>query len=355
MMSFTDFETDAQRWQAVIQRNVQADNKFVYAVTTTLIYCRPTCSSRKPNRKNVCFFDNWQMAEQNGFRPCKRCNPQMSDASNAKIEIVIQACKMIEKAEQEPSLNELADVVGLSPSHFHRIFKKILGITPKQYAIENRLNRMRENLPQSSTITDAVYESGYESSSRFYERATERLGMKPSAYKKGGKGKRIYYAVVPVSLGWVLIAATEKGICRIEFDDTPETLHDSIKAIFPEAELQENPPEFKIFIEQTVKFLEQPDIGLPLPLDIQGTAFQRRVWAELQKIPLGSTVNYGEIAKQIGNPKAARAVAQACAANKIAVAIPCHRVVRSDGDLGGYRWGVNRKQTILKRESNESE
>jgi len=353
MISFADFRTEAQRWQAVIQRNVQADNKFVYAVTTTLVYCRPTCSSRKPNRKNVCFFDNWQVAEQNGFRPCKRCNPQLSSTSNAKVEIIIQACKMIEKAELEPSLNELADDVGLSPSHFHRIFKKILGITPKQYAIENRLNRMRENLPKSSTITNAVYESGYESSSRFYERATERLGMKPSVYKKGGKGKKIYYAIVPVSLGWVLIAATEKGICRIEFSDTPETLTDSIKAIFPEAELQENSPEFKIFVEKTVKFLEKPNIGMSLPLDIQGTAFQIRVWTELQKIPLGSTVNYGEIAKQIGKPKAARAVAQACAANKIAIAIPCHRVVRSDGDLGGYRWGVNRKQKILEREANE--
>lgn len=288
MISFTDFKDDGQRWQAVTQRNRQADNKFVYAVKTTLIYCRPTCPSRIPNRKNVCFFENWQRAEQKGFRPCKRCNPQIGNGSNAKTEAVIQSCKMIEKTEEEPSLDEMADVFGLNSSHFHRLFKKI------------------------------------------------------------------YYAVVPTSLGWALIAATEKGLCRIEFDDTPEALHDTIKTVFPEAELQENPPEFKTSIEKTVDFLEQPHMGLPLPLDIHGTAFQKRVWAELQKIPPGSTVNYGEIAKQIGDPNSARAVARACAANKIAVAIPCHRVVRSNGDLAGYRWGVSRKQTILKRESNES-
>lgn len=350
-----DFRTDLNRWQAVIQRGAQAYSKFVYAVTTTSIYCRPTCSSRKPNRKNVRFFDNWRMAEENGFRPCKRCKPQMNNAPDPKIETVIQACKIIEEAEHEQSLNELSDSAGLSPYHFHRTFKRVLGVTPKQYAMEIRLKRMRKNLPQSSTITEAVYESGYESSSRFYEKAAKSLGMKPSAYKKGGKGKTIHYAIIQSYLGWVLVAATEKGICRIDFADAPQTLHDRITSEFPEAKLHENDSDFKTIVEKILKFLETPEQGAPLPLDIQGTAFQRRVWTALQKIPPGSTVNYGEIAKQIGKPKAARAVAQACAANQIAVAIPCHRVVRSDGDLGGYRWGVSRKQAILSRELTKSE
>ncbi|MCB0044469.1 MAG: bifunctional DNA-binding transcriptional regulator/O6-methylguanine-DNA methyltransferase Ada [Caldilineaceae bacterium] len=351
MQSSPAYGTDAHRWQAVLTRNVQADDQFVYAVTTTLIYCRPTCPSRRPNRENVRFFDTWRTAEKNGFRPCKRCAPQATDGTNPNNELVIQACKMIEEAEQEPTLNELAAAVGLSPSHFHRVFKQAVGITPKQYAMENRLNRMRNNLPDSATVTDALYEAGYESSSRFYATATERLGMKPSVYKKGGKGKMIRYAVVPSSLGWVLIAATEKGICRIEFDDAVEPLRDSIRALFPLAELEENPPEFKSFVEETVRFLEEPGRDFSLPLDIQGTAFQRRVWRELQNIPPGTTVPYGEVAARVGTPKAARAVAQACAANKLAVAIPCHRVVRSDGALGGYRWGVERKRTILQRES----
>lgn len=352
MKHLHDFRSEASRWQAIVQRNPQADNIFVYGVITTGIYCRPTCSSRMPNQENVHFFDNWQIAEEAGFRPCKRCTPQTDSAPNTAVDAVAQACKLIEETEQELSLNQLADAVGLSAYYFHRIFKKTVGVTPKQYTMEKRLNRVRSNLQQSSTVTKAVYEAGYESGSRFYEAVTTSLGMKPSDYQKGGEGISIRYAIVQSYLGWVLIAATEQGVCKIDFDDTPEILLTRLKTNFPKAKLQDNDPTFTTIVSQTLAFLESPKQGFTLPLDVQGTAFQRRVWAILQTIQPGSTASYTEIAKRIGNPKAARAVAQACASNKIAIAIPCHRVIRSDSGLGGYRWGIERKQTILDRELN---
>ncbi|MEW6674297.1 MAG: bifunctional DNA-binding transcriptional regulator/O6-methylguanine-DNA methyltransferase Ada [Thermodesulfobacteriota bacterium] len=345
------FASESSRWQAVIQRNPLAEGKFVYGVVSTGIYCRPTCSSRKPNQANVRFFDNWQTAGKAGFRPCKRCAPQAPAAPNPAVDLVVRACRIIEESEQAPSLNQLADAVGLSACHFQRLFKKTVGVTPKHYAMEKRLTRIRVNLRQNTTVTDAIYKAGYESSSRFYETATKSLGMTPSEYQKGGKGKSIRYAVFQFYLGWVLIAVTEQGVCKIDFGNTPEILHTKLRADFPEAKLQVGDPAFKSTLSQILPFLEAPEHGLTLPLDIQGTAFQRQVWAALQTIPAGSTATYAEIAKRIGRPKAARAVAQACAANKIAVAIPCHRVVRSDGDLGGYRWGIERKQAILERES----
>ncbi len=350
----SDFTSESSRWQAVVQRNPQSDGAFVYGVVTTGIYCRPICPSRMPNRENVRFFDNWQMAEETGFRPCKRCTPQVSNAPNTAVDAVAQACKIIEEAEQEPSLNQLADAVGLSSYHFHRLFKKTVGVTPKQYAMEKRLNRVRSNLQQNSTVTKAVYEAGYESGSRFYERATTSLGMKPSEYQKGGEGISIRYAIVQSYLGWVLVAATERGVCQIDFGDTPEILQKRLKTNFPKAKLQDNDSAFTTIIAQILAFLESPKQGFKLPLDVQGTAFQRRVWAALQTIQPGSTASYAEIAKLIGNPNAARAVAQACASNNIAVVIPCHRVVRSNGDLGGYRWGIERKRAILEREANNT-
>ena len=355
MTPAADFTSDSHRWQAIVERDVQADGTFVYGVTTTGIYCRPTCPSRRPNRGNVRFFENWQMAEHHGFRPCRRCNPRDRTARDASIERVIRACAMIEEADHAPSLNELAAAAGLSPYHFHRIFRKAVGVTPKQYAMELRLQRMRRNLESNRTITESVYESGYESNSRFYESATKNLGMKPSTYRKGGKGASIRYGIVQSYLGWLLVAATERGICRIDFDDTPDQLHTRLRAAFPAADFRENDQEFRTTINQTLAFLEEPGKGLPLPLDIQGTAFQRRVWAALQNVPAGSTVSYSELAQRIGNPKAVRAVARACAANHLAVAIPCHRVLRKDGDPGGYRWGLDRKKTLIERESTEAE
>ena len=327
----------------------------MYGVTTTGIYCRPTCPSRRPNRENVRFFENWQMAEHDGFRPCRRCRPQDCTAREASVELVSRACALIEGSGHEPSLNELADAAGLSPHHFHRLFRKVAGITPKQYAMELRLRRMRKNLKENRTITESVYESGYESNSRFYETATKDLGMKPSTFRKGGEGMSIRYGIVQSSVGWLLVAATELGICMIDMDDSPEVLDNRLRAAFPAAVFQENDPDFTSTITGMLSFIEKPGQGLPLPLDIQGTAFQRRVWAALQSIPAGSTISYSELAQRIGRPKAVRAVARACAANHLAVAVPCHRVVRSDGGLGGYRWGLDRKKTLLQRESTESE
>ncbi len=345
------FSSDAARWEAVVQRDSQADGVFVYGVLTTGIYCRPVCPSRLPNRENVRFFDTWQEAERAGLRSCKRCAPQSPGEPSDAVNAIVQACNIIEQAEQPPSLRQLADAVGYSPYHFHRLFKKIVGVTPKQYAAQKRLTRVRAKLQQDTTVTQAMYDAGFESSSRFYETATTSLGMRPSEYQNGGRGLCIRFAIVQSCLGWVLVAATKRGICKIDLSDTPGLLQTRLKTSFPQADLQTADPDFEAIVAQVLAFLETPNLGLALPLDIQGTAFQRRVWTALQEIPPGSTASYGDIAARIGNPKAARAVAQACAANSIAVAIPCHRVVRSNGDLGGYRWGTERKREILERES----
>ncbi len=345
------FSTESTRWQALVERNQQANDMFVYGVLTTNIYCRPVCSSRLPKQENVKFFDSWQVAEKTGFRACKRCSPQLSDKADPSINAIISACKLIETSENLPSLNELANRVGLSSYHFHRMFKKIVGLTPKQYALEKRLSQVRANLQTDASITDTVYNARFESSSRFYETATSSLGMKPTKYRRGGLGIKIRFAIVQSYLGYVLVAATEQGICKIDFGDSQELLEELLKKTFPNADLQTNDSGFQTLVEQVLTFLEAPNRGLSLPLDIQGTAFQRRVWAALQNIAPGTTSSYLQVATQIGSPKAVRAVAQACASNNIAVAIPCHRVIRNNGDLAGYKWGINRKQRLLEQES----
>lgn len=352
MKTIKDFSTEERRWEAIVQRIQQSDGEFFYGVVTTGIYCRPVCSSRKPNRENVRFFDTIQLAEDADFRPCKRCTPGKESTPNTALDAVTQACEFIEEADKEPTLNQLADLVGLSPYHFHRLFKKTLGITPKQYATANRQKRVRSNLQQGATVTDAIYASGYESSSRFYENAASSLGMKPAEFQKRGKGKSIRYGIVQSYLGWVLVAVSDRGVCRIDFDDSPEILEARLAENFSNAELVSDDPTITAIISQAIAFLETPKLGFSLPLDIQGTAFQQRVWSVLQDIRPGTTVSYGDIAEQIGNPKAARAVAQACGSNKIAVAIPCHRVIQKNGGLGGYRWGIDRKEMILEREAN---
>jgi len=351
MVNEKSFASEDARWRALVTRDLKADGAFLYGVRTTGIYCRPVCPSRLPKRENVQFFDNCKQAEAAGFRPCKRCTPQQPEAPNTAADAIPHACDIIERAEKEPSLTELAKAVGLSPYHFHRLFKNTMGITPKQYIMEKRAKRLREKLQGEGTVTDAIYGSGFESSSRFYEKAEASLGMKPSEYKKGGEGVAISYAVVQSYLGWVLVAVTERGICQIDFADTPEVLKTRLKERFPKASLSRNDPHITAIVSQTVAFLEAPEPSFSLPLDVQGTAFQKRVWTALQKIKLGTTASYSEIASRIGNLKAARAVARACACNRIAVAIPCHRVLRKNGELGGYRWGLDRKQAILDRES----
>ncbi|MEN9936847.1 MAG: bifunctional DNA-binding transcriptional regulator/O6-methylguanine-DNA methyltransferase Ada [Chloroflexota bacterium] len=347
----TTYTTDDARWEAIVARDRGADGVFFYGVRTTGVYCRPWCPSRRPNRGNVRLFESCAEAEAAGFRACKRCAPAPTALRPPHADAILAACKRIEEAEAEPALRELADAAGLSPYHFQRLFKATVGVTPKQYALSHRQRRVRDRLRQDATVTDALYNAGFESSSRFYEGGVGALGMTPSAYRAGGPGERITAAVMPCYLGWALVAATERGICAIEFGDGPEALRGRLHERFPRAEISDGDGAFSAWIGRVLAFIEAPRGVLDVPLDIQGTAFQRRVWEALRSLHHGETVSYGELAERIGQPGATRAVAQACGANTLAVAIPCHRVVRSDGELGGYRWGVERKRALLAREA----
>ena len=342
---------DEERWQAVKRRDSAFDGKFLFAVRTTGIYCRPSCASRPAKRENVSFFETGAYAEKAGYRACKRCRPDKLGAPDPQMEAVKRACERIEQAEEAPKLADLAASVGLSPYHFHRVFKAITGVTPKAYAAQMRAGRAADGLRTAGTVTEAIYDAGFNSSSRFYESTEARLGMTPSAVRRGGAGARIRFAVGEASLGAVLVAATDKGVCAILLGDDPEALVRELQDRFPRAELEGGDPAFERMVAQVVGLVEAPGQRLDLPLDIRGTAFQQRVWAALSAIPAGQTATYAEIARAIGQPKAVRAVAQACGANPLAVAIPCHRVVRSDGDLSGYRWGVERKRKLIDREA----
>lgn len=342
--------SDQQKWQALQSRDPRAEGCFVYAVRTTGIYCRPTCSARLARRENVQFHSNWHDAERAGFRACKRCLPNQSTTGNQSDAAIIAACRLIETSEEMPTLESLARHAGMSRFHFHRLFKETTGITPKAYAAAHQAQRVREGLVQTSSVTDAIYDAGFNSSSRFYEKSTKVLGMTPTEFRAGGSGQTIEFAVGTCSLGAILVAASKKGICAILLGDDPEILVRDIQDHFPNAMLRAGDKRFEQWMAKVIGFIEEPQLGLELPLDIRGTAFQRRVWQVLDKIPVGSTLSYAEVAEKIGQPNAARAVARACAANSLALAIPCHRVVRTDGTLSGYRWGIERKSTLLNRE-----
>lgn len=344
-------KADADCWTAVEARDARFDGTFYYAVSTTGVYCRPSCASRRAKRENVSFHATIEAAEAAGFRPCKRCKPNEASQHARYAAKVAEACRRIEQADEPPTLDDLARAAGFSAFHFQRIFKAVTGVTPKVYAVAHRGNRLRDNLAQSGSVTEAIYEAGFNSSGRFYANARETLGMTPSEFRNGGAKSEMKFAVGECSLGSILVAASEKGIVSILLGDDPEALVHDLEDRFPKATLIGGDRVFEKTMARVVGLVEAPDVGLDLPLDVRGTAFQHRVWQALQKVPVGTTVTYSEIAERIGMPKAVRAVASACAANKIAVAIPCHRVVRNDGSLSGYRWGVERKRALIDREA----
>jgi AraC family transcriptional regulator of adaptative response/methylated-DNA-[protein]-cysteine methyltransferase len=347
------FTTDEERWAAVRGREREADGMFYYSVRTTGIYCRPSCGARPALRQNVRFHDSCADAEAAGFRACLRCKPTEPPLAERQARAVAQACRLIDTAEDEPDLDSLARAIGMSRFHFHRIFKAHTGITPKAYAAARRAERVKQELAQSGSVTEAVYEAGFQSSGRFYAASTGVLGMTPTRFRAGGSGETIRFAVGACSLGAILVAVTDKGICAILMGDDPDALVRDLQDRFPKAELRGAEPDFERTIATVVGFVEAPGIGLDLPLDVRGTAFQQRVWQALRAIPAGETVSYAQLAERVGLPTGARAVAGACAANPVAVAIPCHRVLRNDGAISGYRWGVERKQALLEREGKQ--
>ncbi len=344
------------RWAAVVARSTEADGNFYYAVRTTGVYCRPSCTARLARPENVAFYGTGEEAEKAGFRTCKRCQPDRPALAEQYAVKVTLACRIIEESENILVLEVLARQVGMSTYHFHRVFKQITGLTPRQYAVAQREKRVRDELGYGSvangrTVTDAIFDAGYNSNSRFYEKSNKVLGMTPSNYRAGGTGTEIRFAIGECSLGAILVAQSDRGICAILLGDNPDKLVRHLQDSFPHASLIGGDDNFEQLVARVVGFIEAPGIGLDLPLDVRGTAFQQRVWQALREIPAGRTVSYTDIAKRIGLPKAVRAVAQACATNKLAVAIPCHRVVRNDGALAGYRWGVERKRTLLGKEA----
>jgi AraC family transcriptional regulator of adaptative response/methylated-DNA-[protein]-cysteine methyltransferase len=344
------FTTDEDRWQAVVNRDAAADGRFFYSVRTTGVYCRPACPAKLPLRNNVRFHATREEAQRSGFRACKRCRPTEERLAKRHSVAVAKACRLIEQAEHEPCLDELAKFAGMSRYHFHRLFKARTGITPKAYALAHRAQRVGKELARLGTVTAAIYAAGYNSNGRFYSSGAERLGMKPAAFRAGGTGVAVRFAVGECPLGSVLVAATKRGVCAIMLGDDPERLVRDLQDRFPMADLAAGDAQFEQWIAKVIGFISTPPVGLDLPLDIRGTAFQHCVWRALRRIPLGSTATYAEIAKRIGRPKSMRAVGTACGANPLALAIPCHRVVRSDGSLSGYRWGVERKRELLRRE-----
>jgi AraC family transcriptional regulator, regulatory protein of adaptative response / methylated-DNA-[protein]-cysteine methyltransferase len=347
-----DVPTDRDpRWAAVVARDRRADGSFYYSVATTGVYCRPSCGSRRANPKNVRFHRTTADAERAGFRPCRRCRPNRPSLAERQGATIAGICRIIETAPETPSLASLAKQAGLSPYHFHRVFKAVTGVTPKAYAAAHRTRRVRRELenPRKS-VTEAIYDAGFNSGGRFYETSTDVLGMTPTDYRSGGPATEIRFAVGECSLGSVLVARSAKGVCAILLGDDPNALVRELQDRFPRATLLGGDAAFEQTVARVIGLVEAPAIGLDLPLDVRGTAFQHRVWQVLREIPPGTTASYTEIAARVGAPNGARAVAQACAANPLAIAIPCHRVVRTDGSLSGYRWGVDRKRSLLERE-----
>ncbi len=353
MPQHTTVDPHSAQLAAIRARDPAADGQFFYSVATTGVYCYPSCAARPALRQNIAFHPTREHAAGAGFRPCRRCRPDLPPRAAREAALVARACRLIDMAEDAPSLTDLARALGVSPYHFHRLFRRVAGVTPKAYAAAGRQARVQAGLAAGTPVTAALYGAGFNSSGRFYAAADTMLGMPASRYRKGGLGEAIRYATGPCSMGQVLVAATGRGVCAILLGDDPAALTADLHARFPRAMLTEGGPDFAASLAQTVALVDAPANAFSLPLDIQGTAFQRRVWQALQAIPPGSTSTYAAIAAGVGSPRAVRAVAGACAANSLAVAVPCHRVVASTGALSGYRWGVERKRTLLERERME--
>lgn len=353
------WETDETRWQAVLDRDPAGAGQFVYAVRTTGVYCRPDCAAKRPNPANVRFFNTPGAARAAGFRPCRRCRPDATPdtSSNPHAAQVVAACRRLEQGGPAPTLAALAREAGLSPSRFHTVFTAHTGVTPRAYASALQARRVRESLSEcdQDPIGQVIQRAGYASNGRFYEESTAMLGMTPGAFRNGGSGVQMQSAVGQCALGAVLVAATERGVCAILLGEDPDALRKDLARRFPAATIVDGGADFEAVVAAVIAMVERPAIGLDLPLDIRGTAFQQRVWNALRAIPAGSTTTYAVIAAQLGQPGAVRAVAGACAANPLAVVVPCHRVLRSNGSLSGYRWGVSRKAALLERERDESE
>ena len=345
---------DDPRWARVLAKDRAADGSFFYAVESTGVYCRPSCAARPALPENVSFYESAEAAELAGFRPCKRCKPDQLALSLQDAVRIAQACRLIEQSETSLATQELAARLGMSVSHFHRLFKQHTGLTPGGYAQARREQRMRERLQQGATVSSAIYDAGYQSSSRFYESADKVLGMSASAWRAGGAGAEIRFAVGQCALGAILVAHSGRGVCAILLGDDPQQLVDELQERFGKAKLIGGDAEFEHWMASVVGMLESPGAGLNLPLDVRGTAFQQRVWRALREIPPGHTISYTELAKRVGTPGAVRAVGSACGANPVAIAIPCHRVVKSDGGLAGYRWGIARKRALLEREAQQA-
>ncbi len=350
-------------WKAVQERDRESDGKFVYAVRSTGIYCRPSCPSRKPGRGQVLFFSSPGIAEEKGFRPCLRCRPKVDGRGHPRAEEVERVCRKIDASvadegesdsRAELTLAALSADTRMNAFQLERAFRRLMGISPKQYADAQRMLRLKTNLRKGDTVTTALYEAGYGSSSRLYERAPSHLGMTPAAYGRGGLGMKIHYTITDSPLGRLLVAATEKGISALYLGESDASLESSLRKEYPRAEISADgnkSDRLKSWLEKILAHLRGKQPDLDLPTDVQATAFQRRVWQELRRIPFGSTRTYTQVARSIGKPAAVRAVARACATNPVSVVVPCHRVVREDGALAGYRWGLDRKQMLIERES----
>src|SRR5690349_21514364 len=351
MLEMSSIQNNEQQWQAVLAKDARFDGQFVFAVTSTGVYCRPSCPSRRAHRERVKFFDLPEAAEQAGFRACLRCQPQRANVVDPQIELVQRVCHLPNSSGGETlGLAELASQTGVSVFHLQRTFKRVMGISPKQYLAARKFGNFKALVRKGESVTTSLYESGFNSSSRLYEYAAEELGMTPATYSRGGRGVNINYTIVDSAMGRLLVAITERGVCSVRMGDDDAVLQQDLREEFPHAQIERNDSVLREPVEKILNHIDNNEPRLDLPLDIRSTAFQRQVWEKLRAIPYGQTVSYGDVAKALGKPGAVRAVGRACATNPVALVIPCHRVVREDQSLGGYRWGLERKKKLLEHE-----